>query len=343
MFRFEHPDFLYALLLLPLLAGLYWLAGRLRRRDLRKLGDEPTLRRLMPAYSARRQMLRQMLLLGAIAFVVVALTNPQWGTRRENVKRKGVDTFIALDISRSMLATDVPPSRLDRAKRFGQLLIDELAGNRIGLIYFAGNAYLQMPLTTDFAAAQLFLRAASPDLAPTHGTAIGAAIDQALQSFRAGDPQHSKVLIVLTDGESHDAIAPAKADEAAQRGLLIFTVGIGTAQGSFIPLDYGDRQDYLRDQSGNPVLSRLDEPLLRALAQSARGSYYHLDAGAKNILAALKTSIDSIEQRTFEQRAYTDFESYFQYFLAIGILLLGIHFVLPSGKKPLLTNGALHP
>lgn len=332
MFRFEYPDHLYVLAALPVLALLFFLFWQFKKRTLRRLGDLEVLKKMMPGFAFSRQVLKMALLLLALAFLMVAWANPQWGTKREKAKRKGVDVFIALDISQSMLAQDVAPSRLERAKRFSQNLVNGIKGNRVGIILFAGGAYLQMPLTTDYAAAELFLRSANTDLAGTQGTAIGEAIGTALKSFEPNDKFH-KALVIISDGENHDESAPEKAAEAAEKGLLVSTVGVGTEGGEFIPMDVGGRPDFKRDESGNPVRTKLDEAMLKSLSEKANGEYFHLSTGDQTIIEALKKRVEKMEKREFEQRSFTEFESYFQYFLAAGLLLLAIEFLLPSGKN----------
>ena len=271
----------------------------------------------------------------ALCLLAVSLANPQWGTKKEKVTRKSVDIFVALDISQSMMAEDISPSRLERAKRFAQGLIETLKGDRIGTIIFAGNAYLQVPLTTDYAAAELFIKSANPGMAPTQGTAIVDAIDLAENSFEEENKNH-KALIIISDGENHDEEALQRAREANNNGLLIFTVGVGTAEGSFIPVLIGGRADYKRDRTGNPVRSQLNEDMLKDLADAGDGSYFNLLSGSEEVMSALRNGIDRMEKREFEQRVFNEYESYFQYFLIVAILLIVIEFIFSYKKSRLL-------
>jgi len=337
MFRFEHPEFLYALALLPVLALFFSAMLIARRRAIRRFGNTALMQRLMPEGSKYKHIYKFVLLCIALFLMVIGLANPQWGSKKEEVKRRSVDVFIALDISRSMLAQDIPPDRLERAKRFAQGLVQALRGERIGLIIFAGNAYLQVPLTTDYAAVNLFLKSANPGMAPSQGTAIGDAVQLAERSFDAENQNH-KALVVITDGENHDDEATALVREARDNGLLTFTVGVGTDEGSFIPIQTGGREDYQRDQSGNPVRSRLDEDVMRELARTGGGAYFNLASGSDAITAALQERIDSIEKREFEQRSFSAYESYFQFFLAPALLLLLIEFLIPYRKSRLLAG-----
>lgn len=332
MFRFEHPEYLYALAVIPLLVFFFFLTRMFRRQSIRRFGDSELVQQLMPDFSDFRQSLKFVLLLLGLTFLIVGWSNPQWGTKKERVKRRSVDVFIALDISQSMLAQDITPSRLERAKRFTQNLIEGLRGERIGSIIFAGNAYIQTPLTTDYAYAALLTRSANPDQAPTQGTAIADAIDLAEQSFEEENKNH-KALVIITDGENHDEEALQRAGEAHDNGLLIFTVGVGTAEGSFIPIRVGGREDYKRDQNGQPVRTSLNEDLMRELAKAGNGDYFNLDSGSEAVVTALQARIDGIEKREFEQRVFNEYESYFQYFIALALLFFLLEFVLPYRRS----------
>ncbi len=337
MFRFEHPEFLYALALLPLLVLFFSAMLIARRRAIRRFGTTTLMLRLMPERSPYKHIYKFVLLCIGLFLLIIGLSNPQWGSRQEEVKRRSVDVFIALDISQSMLAQDIPPDRLERAKRFAQGLAQALRGERIGLIIFAGNAYLQVPLTTDYAAVDLFLKSANPNMAPSQGTAIGDAVRLAERSFEEENKNH-KALVIITDGENHDEEALELVREARDNGLLTFTVGVGTAEGSFIPIKIGGREDYKRDQTGNPVRSRLNEEVMRELARAGDGAYFNLASGSEAITAALQERIDGIEKREFEQRSFSAYESYFQFFLAPALLLLIIEFLIPYRKSRVLSG-----
>jgi len=332
-FRFENADFLYALLLVPVFIILFLLIQQARKNAFSKFGNTTLLYRLMPSYSKYKHTVKFILFLLSISFLIIGWANPQWGTKKEKVARKSVDVFIALDISQSMMAEDIPPNRMERARRFAQDLVEELKGNRLGIILFAGNAYLQMPLTTDYAAAQLFLRSANPGQAPTQGTAISEAIDLAEQSFEEDNKQH-KAIIIVSDGETHDEDALARARTAAENGLLIYTVGVGTSSGGFIPTIIGGRSDFKRDKSGNPVRSALNEDMLRELGQAGKGFYFNLVANnVDELTASLSNGIDQLEKREFESRVFNEYESYFQYFIALALLFLMAELILSYRKN----------
>ncbi len=327
-FRFENADYLYALLLLPLFMLLFWFIQKARKNAFDKFGNSTLLSQLMPAYSKYKHTAKFVLLLFGLSFLIVGWANPQWGTKKEKVKRKSVDIFIALDISQSMMAEDIRPNRMERARRFAQNLVEKLKGDRLGIILFAGNAYLQMPLTTDYAAAQLFLRSANPSQAPAQGTAISEAIDLAEQSFKEENKQH-KAIIIISDGETHDQDALDRAKEAAENGLLIYSIGVGTPSGGFIPTVIGGRSDYKRDNKGNPVKTSLNEPMMKDLANAGGGFYFNLAGNeVDEVSTALRNSVDKLEKREFEARVFNEYESYFQYFIGIAILFLIAEFLL---------------
>ena len=332
-FRFENIDYLYALLLLPIFIVLFWLIQRARKNAFAKFGNSTLLSQLMPAYSKYKHTAKFVLLLFGLSFLIIGWANPQWGTKKEKVKRKSVDVFIALDISQSMMAEDIRPNRMERARRFAQNLVEKLKGDRLGIILFAGNAYLQMPLTTDYAAAQLFLRSANPNQAPAQGTAISEAIDLAEQSFEEDNKQH-KAIIIISDGETHDQDALDRAKEAAENGLLIYGIGVGTPSGGFIPTVIGGRSDYKRDKTGNPVKTSLNEQMMKDLSDTGGGFYFNLAGNeVDEVSTALRNSVDQMEKREFEARVFNEYESYFQYFIGIAILFLIAEFVLSYRKN----------
>lgn len=331
MFRFEHPMFLYALLAIPILTVFFNLTRRARKKALLRFGEKDLVRRLMPQMSVLKDPLKFALLMLAFSLLIIAWANPQWGTKREKVKKKASDIIIAMDISNSMMADDVKPNRLERARAFGLDLVRELKNERIGTIIFAGNAYLQMPLTTDYAAAAMFLNSANPQQAPTQGTAISEAIDVAEKAFPEENKSH-KVLIILSDGEDHDSEALARATEARDNGLIIFTIGVGSTEGGFMVEEFGGVQDYKRDENGEPIRTKINEQMLRALATAGEGDYFNI-ANTNGIIEALKSRIDKVEKREFETRAFNDYESYFQWFLSIALIILIIEFMIPYRKS----------
>lgn len=331
MFRFENPEMLWLLCLLPIIWVVdLWLLPTLFKSQ-SSIGDSGLIQKLVEGRSKRRKTTKAVLYSVSLLFLILALSNPQWGTKREKVKAKGSDIIIALDISRSMMCEDLAPNRLERAKRFVERLIDRLKGERIGVILFAGNAYLQMPLTTDYAAATLFVKSASTDMAATQGTAIGDAIDLAQTVFGNEDDYH-KALIVISDGETHDENAMEKASEAGQNDMILFFIGVGTQEGGYVPVQQNGRQDYLRDNSGSFVKSQMDENMMNQLAQAGRGAYFNI-VGRDRILDELDVRIDQLEKRELEQRSFEEFESYFQFFIIPGLIFMLINFFIYERKR----------
>jgi Ca-activated chloride channel family protein len=331
MVRLEHPEYLYALLLIPLLAVAFLWMQRARLRAIRKLGSEDLLQQMMPDYSKYKPILKFLLLSLALALFIIGWANPQMGSKTEKVTRKGIDVFIAMDISQSMMAEDLAPNRLERAKRFTEELVQELAGNRVGLILFAANAYLQMPLTTDYAAATLFVQSVNTGMAPYQGTSIGGAIQLAEKAFPEDNKNH-KAIIIITDGENHDEEAMAAAAEANNNGLLIFTVGVGTEEGSFVPEIRNGTKVYKKDRSGEAVRSKLDADLMREIAEAGNGNYFYLSEGMQ-ITQSLREQVDRMEKREYEQRVFDEYESYFQYCILAGLIVLLIEFMLSYRKS----------
>lgn len=337
MLKFAHNEYFYLLLaLVPLIlafiAFIMW-----RRRALRSFGEMSLVNRLTAAKPVYKHQIKFVLVALAIIFLTVGLVNPQIGTEYKEVKRKGVDLVIALDVSQSMLAEDVKPNRLSRAKRFISQLFDNLANDRVALSIFAGNAYLQMPLTVDYAAGELFLNSINTEIVPQQGTAIGDAIDLALESFDNTEQKYRTILLI-SDGENHQGDAQKMAKKAAKKDATIFTLGVGTEQGAPIPVQGSKRdEDYKRDDKGNIVLSKMNPTMLRKVAATGNGKYFNLGSGNQP-LDELMNEIASLEKKEFEERVFTDFEDQFQYFLLGGFILLLIEFLISERKSRLFSD-----
>lgn len=323
MFRFENIEYLWFLTgVIPLILLIVF-AWQWHQRLRKKIGEEVLIDTLTEDDTPRLRKWQQGIIVLIFLLLIIAWSNPQWGGKRQKVKARSSDIFVALDISNSMYCEDVAPSRMDQAKRFATQLTERLRGERLGLILFAGNAYLQMPLTSDYAAAQVFIQSASPSLAGTQGTALSEAIKTAEEGFTRDDNYH-RVLVIISDGEDHDSEALTLAREAHDKGMIIFTVGVGTTEGSFIPMMVRGNQDWKRDGQGQPVRTQLNETLLTKLAEVGGGSYFFLNGG-ETILQAIDQKVDTLEKREFEERSFTEYESYFQVFL--GLAILGILFI----------------
>ena len=336
LFRFANPDFLYLLLLLPVLV-LLWVFNNIRRkRAFKRLGEQNLVKKLMPELSEIRPGLKFLLGLLAITAVIIIMARPQFGSRLEEVKKQGVEVIIALDVSNSMLARDIQPDRLTRAKQALTRLIDNLENDKIGLIVFAGDAYTQIPVTTDYISAKMFLSAISPQMVPKQGTAIGSAIDLGMRSFSPGEGK-SKTMIIITDGENHEDDPVTKAKEASEAGIVIHTIGIGSPQGVPVPIVSGGKLDYLKDKDGNSVITRLDEDILKKIAVTAKGSYVR--ASTSNIgLDEIYGEIRKMKTQEMESTMYTEYNDQFQIFTVVAIFLLVVEFLIKDRKNRKLAN-----
>jgi len=332
MLRFAHTYYFTGLLLLPLFMALFWMMRRWKKRALANFGRAGNIQRLMPDVSASRQSWKFIMLILAYTSLIVGLVDPQTGSKLEKIKRKGIDLVIALDVSNSMLAQDIKPNRLERAKQAISNLIDNLENDRIGLIVFAGKAYTQMPITTDYAAARLFLSTINPGMIPVQGTAIGEAIDQGIQSF--GSSKQSKAIILITDGENHEDDAVVKAREAAAKGIAVYTIGMGLTEGAPIPIyNAGIQIGYKKDQDGNTIITRLDEKMLQDIANAGNGIFVR----ANNTQAGLKKvflQVNKMQKSEYDSQVFSDYEDRYQLFLFLALfLLLGEIFIFERKGK----------
>ena len=336
MFRFGHPEYLYLLLLIPLLAfvQLYFQANR--KKKLRRFGNMELLKHLMPEVSFIRPVVKFYLLLLAIAAIIIMLASPQFGTKLETVKRKGIELVIALDVSNSMNAKDVEPSRLERSKLAIERLTNRLINDRIGLVVFAGNAYVQLPITTDYASAKLFLSSIDTDMVPTQGTSIGSAINLAANSF-SDDEDINKAIVVITDGEDHEQNAIDAARQASDKGIKVYTVGMGSADGAPVPVSPNAQGDFIKDENGNVVISKMNRELLQQVANAGRAEYIpanNIRRGINNLISEL----GELEKTEMDSKVYTDYEDQFQYLAGLALLLLLIEFIILERKNKLLKN-----
>jgi Ca-activated chloride channel family protein len=325
--KFAEPGYFYALLFIPLFIILFVVMRSWRRRAMRRFGEQALVKRLTPDISRSRPVLKFILLMLAFAFIAAGLANLQVGSKLETVERKGIDIVIAIDVSNSMLAEDIKPSRLLSARQAISRLLDKLNNDRIGIVVFAGNAYTQLPITTDYSAARLFLSTINTDIVPTQGTAIAAAINLAAEAF--GENEHEKAIIVITDGEDHEGDAIVAAKKVAENGIRVYTIGMGLPEGAPIPMydRYGNQTGFKKDRSNNTVITRLNEEMLRQIADAGKGEYVR----ANNTQAGLDVIFDEInklEKTKFESRVFSDYENRFQYFLTAALLLLLTEFTI---------------
>jgi len=319
MFRFEHIAVLYALALIPVFIAIFIAVNHWKKKRVLFFGDKSTTKRLMPMVSSTLSILRFSFFLIAYTFLIIGIANPQIGSRLVEGERKGIDLMIALDISNSMMAEDVKPNRLEQSKQAIANLIDKLGNDRIGLVVFAGKAFKQLPITTDYGAAKLFLNSVNTGYIPTQGTAIGQAIEMAMTSF--DENKSSKAIVVITDGENHEDDAIEMAKKATEKGINVYTIGIGSSNGVPIPEKdkYGNSKGFKKDRQGNVVITKLNEEMLHDIAVAGNGIYVR----ANNSFSALNDvfkEINEMEKTNFETKLYSDYEDRFQYFLAISLL-----------------------
>lgn len=337
MLNFEHGQWLYLLLGLIPLAGLFLFGMWQRKRNISRFADTEMVKALMPHRSQRRKVVRYSLLLLALASMVIGLANLRMGSRKQRVNRTGADVMIAFDLSKSMLAEDLKPNRLSRAKIFASKLLKELYNDKVGLVVFAGHAYQQMPLSVDARAGQMYLNILDTDGIPVQGTAIGEAISLCMEAFDKGESEAEKsstnrVLIIITDGENHEDAAIEMAKEAADNGITIFTIGVGTPKGAPIPvIKRGRAVDYKKDKEGSIILSKLNEGVLQEIAAVGNGAYYHLTGGTQAI-RDIGQEVERLGKEIGENYEYTEYKKHFQVFLAIALGLLLLEFLISDRK-----------
>lgn len=336
LFRFANPDYLYLLLLLPVLVILFIINEIRKKRAIRRLGNTELVITLLPEMSASRPVIKFLFQLLALASMTIVLARPQFGSKIEDVKKEGVEVIIALDVSNSMLAEDISPFRLERAKQAISRLVDNLDNDRIGLIVFAGGAYTQIPVTTDYVSAKMFLSSIGPEMVPKQGTAIGAAIDLGIRSFSPGEGK-SKAMVLITDGENHEDNPVASAEEAAKSGVVIHVIGIGLPAGVPIPVTTGGRKDYLKDDEGRTVISKLDEDILKKIALSTNGTYVRANNSSIG-LDQIFNEIRKMKTHELESAVYTDYNDQFGIFAAIALVMLIADFLIMERKNRRLAN-----
>lgn len=334
MFRFEEPAYLYLLLLLPVLALLYWYSNYRRRRAIRKFGDLELMAMLMPDVSRYRPNVKFGIIWLVVALFSLLLARPQFGSKLETVKRQGVEVMIALDISNSMLAQDVQPSRLAKAKRLVAQLVDKMENDKVGMIVFAGDAFTQLPITSDYISAKMFLESIDPSLISKQGTAIGAAINLATRSFT---PQEGvgRAVIVITDGENHEGGAVEAATEAAKKGIQVNVLGVGLPDGAPIPME--GTNDYRKDREGNVIVTRLNEAMCQEIAKAGNGLYVRVD-NTNNAQKAIGQEINKMAKADVETQVYTEFNEQFQAVAWFILILLLVEMLILERKNPLFRN-----
>ncbi|MBN1338298.1 MAG: VWA domain-containing protein [Bacteroidales bacterium] len=337
MVRFEHINLLYALFLIPLLAVVFRLMLRWRKKALALFGEKKVISKLIYNTAPGKAVTKFILLMMALAFLILGLSNPQVGSKLVEGERKGIDIMIALDVSTSMLAEDIKPNRLEKAKQSISRLIDQLSNDRIGIIVFAGKAYTQLPITTDYAAAKMFLSTINTNIVPVQGTAIGEAINLAVSSF--DDQKHSKAIIIISDGENHEDDAARAAAEAAEAGIRIYTIGMGQPEGSPIPAfdQFNRKTGYKKDRQGNTVVTKLNEIMLQQIASAGNGVYVRATSASAG-LQKIFDEVNKLEKTEYESKMFSDYEARFQYFIAPAILLLILELLMFDRKSRIMNK-----
>lgn len=326
---FEQLNNLYALVMLPVWVVLFITVIYRRGKSIKKLGDSRLVERQLVGYIPGRTTFKFILLALSLVVIIIGWANLRQGDQLRKIQRKGVDVVFALDVSKSMLANDIQPNRLTRAKQLIMSMAEKIPNDRVALVLFAGHAYPKLPLTTDFSALKMMVDQAGPDAVPTQGTVIGEAIDKAQESFSQTEHKY-KSIIIISDGEDHDEEALKKVKEATENGVIIHTVGIGSPQGTTL-YDPETRSVKL-DEKGQPVISKLNEEELRSIAAAGRGTYSLLQ-NSNDVTDKLVSRLNSMEQRSFEAPEYEHYISYFQYFLLLGFILLFVEWLLPGAKS----------
>ncbi len=337
MFRFADPIYLYLLAVIPVLAVIRFLTYRNQKKRLRKFGDPKLLRELMPDVSRFRPAVKFWILQGALALLIVMLARPQFGTKINNEQRVGIETIIAMDISNSMMAEDITPSRLDRSKMMVENLVDHFTNDKIGLIVFAGDAFVQLPITSDYVSAKMFLSSIDPSMMATQGTDIARAIDMAAHSFTQ-EEGIGKAIIVITDGEDHEGGALEAAKAAKDAGMRVYVLGVGSTKGSPIPIP--GTGDYMKDNTGNTVMSALNEEMCRQVAQAGGGAYIHVE----NNSAAqdqLDNELDKLAKKETTSTVYSEFDEQFQAVAILALLLLILEICIFDRRNPLIRRLSL--
>ena len=321
---------MYLLIVIPLLVVFYVVAVGRKKKAIAEFGNPELLKPLMPLLSFKRGAWKFVMLLVALVFVILGVAGPQFGSKLQQVQKQGVELMVVLDVSNSMMAQDIKPSRLDKAKMAIARMVEKLSNDKVGMIVFAGDAYVQLPITTDYSSAKLFLSNITTDIVPVQGTAIGAAIDLAVKSFTP-ETETSKAIIIITDGENHQDDAVEAARRAREQGITIHTIGMGLEQGAPI-LEKGKPGQFMKDGSGNIVVSKLDAETLGEIARAGNGLYIRA-SNTEVGLSTLLDEINSMQKSLLEEKVYSDYDEKYQYFLLAGLFFIFFEFMMLGRKN----------
>ena len=334
MFRFGEPIYLYLLLIVPFLVVFYLYTNYRRRKRLRQYGNPELMAHLMPNVSKYRPDVKFWLVTAALVMVIFMLARPQFGSKMETVKRQGVETVVALDISNSMLAQDVTPSRLEKSKKLVSRLVETFNNDKVAMIVFAGEAFTQLPITSDYISAKMFLETISPSLITTQGTDIRGAIGLAMKSFTPNEGV-GRAIVLITDGENHEGGAVEAAQQVAEKGVRVFVLGVGSPDGSPIPVE--GTNDFRRDKDGNVVVTKLNEQMCQEIAKAGNGMYVRVD-NTNNAERALNAEINKLAKADVETQVYTEFDEQFDVLAWLALVLLAVDVMLLNRKNPLFKN-----
>lgn len=329
MFRFANPEFLYLLFILPVLLAVYVYAYLQKRKAIKRLGNPEILSQLMPEVSPKRQFLKFWFIFGAVAAIIFVIAGPQFGSKLETVKRQGVEIMVCLDVSNSMLAEDVSPNRLEKSKQMLSKLTDGFTDDKVGLIVFAGDAFTQLPITSDYISAKMFLTSINPSMVSAQGTSIGAAINLAARSFTPNETS-DKTIVLITDGENHEDDAIGAASAAAEKGIHVNIVGIGLPKGGPIPLQ--GTNNYMKDKDGNVVITMLNEQMCQEIAAAGKGMYVRVD-NTNSALKALQKEIDKMKKTELDSKVYSEYDEQFQLVAWIALFLLIVELLIFDRKN----------
>jgi len=333
MFRFGHPQYLYLLILLPVFLLLFLYSMYIKKKNLKTLGNMKILHELMPDVALKKQYLKFWLLFICLGLFILIIARPQFGSKLETTKRQGIEVMICLDVSNSMMSNDIQPSRLEKSKQILSKLIDGLNNDKIGLIVFAGDAFIQLPITSDYVSAKMFISSINPSMVPTQGTAIGKAINLATSSFTPSETS-SKTIVLITDGENHEDDAVGAAKAAAEKGIKVNVLGVGSLEGGPIPVS---DNNYQKDKDGNMITTQLDEKMAQEIATAGNGMYARTD-NTNSALKALQKELDKMSKSDVESKVYTSYDE--KYLIPAWFLLffLIVEFFILDRKNRVLSK-----
>ena len=334
MFKFANPDILFLLFIVPIFIIGFIVTRILRTRNIKKFGDSNLMKSLMPGASSGKEIFKFSLMMLSLVALIICVARPQFGSKLQNVKKKGVEVMVALDISNSMMAEDIKPNRLERSKNMLYQILDGLDNDKIGVVVFAGTAFTQLPITTDYHSSRMFISSITPRLIDMQGTAIGGAIEKACTAF-SEETENGKSIIVITDGENHEDDAEAAAKKAAEKGIQVNVVGIGSINGAPVPIE--GTNDYIRDQSGNYISSALNETMCMKIAQAGNGIYVRAD-NSNNALKVIQEEINKISKHEVDVKKYSEYEEQYPTFAWIALIILVAEIFIMEKKNKLFRN-----